>query len=242
VAANISIVASRSLSTFTWIVLVTTISRYSLEPFRAFGIGMLVVSQLPWLLAFAASMALTALVPQATDNISTIAIILAILLMGGVTAQAMLLYAQNQRAGREYQLVGRESQLVDRERQPVSHEHQPAAKAEAPANRLLVFDDTNGSTVEADGQNALALLAQDHHLTGREAEVIGLMLAGRTLPEIADEFVLSINTVRTHYGHAYQKLAINKKRELFDLFESYLRAAAAKRQPTDNNPTANGER
>jgi DNA-binding CsgD family transcriptional regulator len=189
VAANISIIASRSLSIFTWIVLIATISRYSLEPFRAFGIGMLVVSQLPWFLAFVASMLANSLMPQISESFGTIALLLAIVLMGGITVQTMFLYAHSQKAERALPVVdGQEAIDVGR----------------------------------SSFQHALDSLAQDYHLTEREAEVVGLMLSGRTLPEIAEQFVLSINTVRTHYGHAYQKFAIHKKREMFDLFETYL--------------------
>jgi DNA-binding CsgD family transcriptional regulator len=43
-------------------------------------------------------------------------------------------------------------------------------------------------------------------LTGREVEVLRLIAAGRTSKEIADELVITINTVESHVTHVYQKI------------------------------------
>lgn len=48
-------------------------------------------------------------------------------------------------------------------------------------------------------------------LTGRELEVLRLMTGGRAYKEIAEELVVSINTVRTHIKAIYGKLGVNNR-------------------------------
>ena len=51
-------------------------------------------------------------------------------------------------------------------------------------------------------------------LTPREREVLKLIAAGKTNREIADELVLSINTVQTHRLHLMEKLNLHNRTEL----------------------------
>jgi LuxR family maltose regulon positive regulatory protein len=58
-------------------------------------------------------------------------------------------------------------------------------------------------------------------LSDRELEVLHLLVAGFTNPEIADQLVISVGTVKTHVHNIYSKLgvrnrseAINRTREL----------------------------
>ncbi len=48
-------------------------------------------------------------------------------------------------------------------------------------------------------------------LTPRELEVLGLIGAGLTNQEIADQLFLSLNTVKTYVRGAYQKVAIDRR-------------------------------
>jgi DNA-binding NarL/FixJ family response regulator len=50
-------------------------------------------------------------------------------------------------------------------------------------------------------------------LTTREWEVLDLMCAGRTTDEIASEFVVSTETVRSHIKRILRKLGVNSRRE-----------------------------
>jgi LuxR family maltose regulon positive regulatory protein len=50
-------------------------------------------------------------------------------------------------------------------------------------------------------------------LTEREVEVLRLMATDLTSPEMAKELVVSVNTVRTHIQHIYQKLAVHSRYE-----------------------------
>ena len=50
-------------------------------------------------------------------------------------------------------------------------------------------------------------------ISEREIEVLKYLQGNLTTPEIADEMVLSVNTVRTHIKNIYQKLAVHKRSE-----------------------------
>lgn len=48
-------------------------------------------------------------------------------------------------------------------------------------------------------------------LTPREREVLNLIAAGRSLPEIARELILGLTTVKTHVQHLYEKLGVSDR-------------------------------
>ncbi|MES2074087.1 MAG: helix-turn-helix transcriptional regulator [Pseudomonadota bacterium] len=65
-------------------------------------------------------------------------------------------------------------------------------------------------------------------LTGREAEIGHLMLAGFSSKNIAEKLKISVETVRAHRKHIYSKLQINSQSELF---ASFYAAQAGGRAP-----------
>ncbi len=58
-------------------------------------------------------------------------------------------------------------------------------------------------------------------LSQREREVLGLMMQGRNVPAIADELVLSRNTVQTHVRHLYERLGVHSRQELVAFVETF---------------------
>lgn len=66
-----------------------------------------------------------------------------------------------------------------------------------------------------------ALLRQHYRLSAREAEVMELIARGNTVARIAEELIVSENTIRTHSKRIYAKLDIHKKQELLDVIESF---------------------
>ena len=48
-----------------------------------------------------------------------------------------------------------------------------------------------------------------------------LIARGNTVSRIAEELVVSENTIRTHSKRIYAKLGIHKKQELLDLIDSF---------------------
>lgn len=76
---------------------------------------------------------------------------------------------------------------------------------------------TTGHPVSAN--NALMELRGTFHLTERECEILCEYAAGRSARHIADQFVLSEHTVKTHLRHAYAKMDVHSRQELLDLIE-----------------------
>lgn len=66
-----------------------------------------------------------------------------------------------------------------------------------------------------------AALQRHYRLSARETEVMELIARGNSVTRIAEELVVSENTIRTHSKRIYTKLAIHKKQELLDLIESF---------------------
>ena len=48
-------------------------------------------------------------------------------------------------------------------------------------------------------------------LTPREQEILHLIAAGKSLPEIAKELYLGLTTVKTHVQHLYEKLGVSDR-------------------------------
>ena len=66
-----------------------------------------------------------------------------------------------------------------------------------------------------------ALLQQHYRLSERETEVMELIARGNTVARIAEDLVVTENTIRTHSKRIYAKLDIHKKQELLDLIEPF---------------------
>jgi LuxR family maltose regulon positive regulatory protein len=49
-------------------------------------------------------------------------------------------------------------------------------------------------------------------LTPKECEVLQFLATNLSIPEIADQMIVSPNTVRTHVKHIYEKLGVNRRR------------------------------
>ena len=65
-----------------------------------------------------------------------------------------------------------------------------------------------------------AQAARTYDLTRREEDVLRLLVEGRTAPQIAEELVVSPNTVKTHVRNLYRKLGINRRADLACRLES----------------------
>ncbi len=66
-----------------------------------------------------------------------------------------------------------------------------------------------------------ALLQRHYRLSARETEVMELIARGNSVSKIAEDLIVSENTIRTHTKRIYAKLDIHKKQELLDLVESF---------------------
>lgn len=59
-------------------------------------------------------------------------------------------------------------------------------------------------------------IAAEFKLSPREAEILKMLAKGATTNRIADEYVISPNTVNTHIKHIYDKTSIHTRAELVD--------------------------
>ena len=65
-----------------------------------------------------------------------------------------------------------------------------------------------------------AVAVERYGLWRREAEVLDLLARGRDVPYVAEELVISKNTVRTHTKSIFAKMGVHSRQELIDLVES----------------------
>jgi ligand-binding sensor domain-containing protein/DNA-binding CsgD family transcriptional regulator len=61
-----------------------------------------------------------------------------------------------------------------------------------------------------------------HDISRREREILKLMLQGKSNKEIEDLLFISLHTVKNHVYHIFQKLKINSRGQLINLFREYL--------------------
>ncbi len=66
---------------------------------------------------------------------------------------------------------------------------------------------------------ACRIIAGENGITKRELDVLVLLARGHTRKEISERLHLSEETIKTHTGKIYQKLAVHSKRELIALVE-----------------------
>ena len=72
----------------------------------------------------------------------------------------------------------------------------------------------------------IAAVRAAYQLSAREAEVAEHIVRGKTVARIAEELIISENTVRMHSKRIYAKLDVHKKQDLIDLVESFRPAEA----------------
>jgi len=62
-------------------------------------------------------------------------------------------------------------------------------------------------------QAPVATKLHDYHLSPREQEILNSLVKGYSYKLIADEHFISMDTVRSHIRHIYEKLQVNSKTE-----------------------------
>lgn len=89
--------------------------------------------------------------------------------------------------------------------------------ADAPDDRGAASCGQVGPIAAFAWERPLEELAERHFLTKRETEVLGLLVAGRSVPYISQQLCVSDNTVKSHVRHIYTKLDVHDRQELLDL-------------------------
>src|SRR4029450_7135471 len=98
---------------------------------------------------------------------------------------------------------------------PPQRTQQPAARAvplDCLARLLRAFDATHAAPHPGRGA-AAAVPGLVEPLTARELEVLGLRAAGRSTQRIAEELVVSLDTVKKHVSHVMDKLGVANRTE-----------------------------
>lgn len=92
----------------------------------------------------------------------------------------------------------------------------------AKSDELATVEDSLESTnSDEDLEMAYREMCDEYHLTAREAEVLQLIVEGRSARFIAEELVISYNTARSHTRNVYEKLGIHSKQDLITLVRSW---------------------
>lgn len=118
-----------------------------------------------------------------------------------------------------------ENARVAQRRKSAPQDHTPAAPSDGTAAKRPAYVDTRGRAGAPVYQDRISkqaeLLRQHYRLSARETEVMELIARGNTVARIAEDLVVSENTIRTHSKRIYAKLDIHKKQELLDLIDSF---------------------
>lgn len=96
-----------------------------------------------------------------------------------------------------------------------------AAAGEGPTGDTMQGQAGAASALAAEQRTAriTALLVERFGLTPREADVLPLIVKGRTIARIQEELHISQGTVSTHTRHIYQKAGVRNRQALLDLID-----------------------
>ncbi len=76
------------------------------------------------------------------------------------------------------------------------------------------------SESEGDLSTVIDQIAENHHLTEREREILLLAYSGYTNPDIAEKLNISFNTAKRHMHHIFEKLDVSTRIELIHMINS----------------------
>ncbi len=82
-------------------------------------------------------------------------------------------------------------------------------------------EDGTGESSTADIEAEPASLWVEYSITGREQEIIRLLLDGQTYNDIGARLIISLPTVKTHVHHIYKKMGIRNRIELVNLCRNH---------------------
>lgn len=73
---------------------------------------------------------------------------------------------------------------------------------------------SSGSAREEISVDQIEALADINGLTKRELDVLCLIIQKKSLRAMAEEMCLSVNTVKTHVAHVYQKIGVHSRDQI----------------------------
>ncbi len=100
-----------------------------------------------------------------------------------------------------------------------------AIKLGTPQKSIEPISENSADTISHVFQDRISkqceLVHQHYRLSAREKEVLELLCRGKSVPRIAEELIVSENTIKTHTKRIYTKLDVHKKQDLVDLVNSF---------------------
>lgn len=108
-----------------------------------------------------------------------------------------------------------------RRKRESAHIESPAQSSDDEPSSLakpLSGKSASGQTI--DSQIVSHIVQDRHQLSGREAEILEMLLRGKNVPAIAEELVISQNTVRSHVKRIYRATDVHTRQELISYCES----------------------
>jgi NarL family two-component system response regulator LiaR len=118
----------------------------------------------------------------------------------------------------------------------VSADDLAAAIREAHAGRSTLAPEAIQALIQTDGRNFIRDqdLTEIFGLTPREREVLALMIAGLSNPEIAERLIVSRSTAKAHVSNILSKLGVSNRAEAIALaLQQNLSADSIGRRPPD---------
>ena len=100
-----------------------------------------------------------------------------------------------------------------------SRSDDPALQADVPRGRGRRNFESGFELTDRLSKQA-QVLRERYRLSARETEVMEYIARGYTFARIAEEPIVSENTIRTHSKHIYAKLDVHKKQELIDMLKA----------------------
>lgn len=92
--------------------------------------------------------------------------------------------------------------------------HRPGARTVEGESEPAPTPDPSGWKSDLDSR--CAQLARAYDLTRREEDVLRLLMEGMTFVQVADELVVSLNTIKSHVRRIYAKLGVSGKQDLLE--------------------------
>jgi len=103
----------------------------------------------------------------------------------------------------------------------LEHLFSPASEKERSLEDLLTEKVHDDDTVRKGRfTKTLEKVAQEYHLSRREAETLRYLAMGRGSDYIASQMIVSLNTVRVHTHNVYNKTGVHSRQELIDLVDN----------------------
>lgn len=90
-----------------------------------------------------------------------------------------------------------------------------------PPSRVIPFVSTFSAAYPMDLDPVFYQFSQEYHLTGREQDILKILLQDKNNQEISDELFISVGTVKTHVHNIFQKADVAKRNQLLQLYDAF---------------------